>query len=142
MLLRNLECCGHEALESGLLAHELIDRPGMSAVERDTGFPQMTERALHMRASGRVEVVEMQVVAKGVLSSLEVRQESSLHRQQADAWNGWNGVCRSRLFAGQNLRRRECVQGNRGRNRAVCPGVTHRCKPGPKPPAAVRYQRK
>ena len=68
MLRRSLECCGHEALESGLLAHELIDRPGMSAVERDTGFPQMTERALHMRACGRVHFVEMQVVAKGVLS--------------------------------------------------------------------------
>ena len=70
MLRRSLECCGHEALESRLLAHELIDRPGMSAVERDTGFPQMTERALHMRASGRFHVVDMQVVAKSVLSGL------------------------------------------------------------------------
>jgi hypothetical protein len=42
----------------------------MSAVKRDKGFPQMTERALHMRASGRVHVVDMQVVAKSVLSGL------------------------------------------------------------------------
>ena len=80
MLLRNLECLGHETLETGLLAHELLDRPGVSAVERDTGFAQMTERPLHVSASGRVHAVDMQVVAKDVFSDLEVCQESILHK--------------------------------------------------------------
>ena len=80
MLLGKTECRGHEALETGLLADELLDRPGVAAIERDTGFAQMTERALHMRASGCVHVVNVQVVTQGVFSGLYVRQESGLHR--------------------------------------------------------------
>ncbi len=66
----------HEPLKCGLLSPDLFHRTGVAFVDGDVGFAQMTERTLQVCACGCVQAVNVEVVAKGILSGLEICQET------------------------------------------------------------------